>query len=122
MLRSAALADARVIELINDRFVPVWINVRTTPLPRKAFVGEVLVNARVDASNLIIDPFSEGFFLRSAVLTPDGEHLLNRNPSTVSASIAHVLREGDNAYANVDAGDYLVMLRKALERYRENAY
>jgi hypothetical protein len=94
----------------------VWINVRDTPLPRRAWVPDVLVNARVDASNKIVDPFSEGFFVRSVVLTPDGETLLNRAPTTVAGSMAKVIRDGDNLYAAVDAPDYLTMLRHALAR------
>jgi hypothetical protein len=105
-----------VIDLISNDFVPVWINVRVTPLPRRAWVPDVLVNARVDASNKIIDPFSEGFFVRSVVLTPDGETILNRNPTTVGASLAKAITEGDNMYAAVDAPDYLTMLRHALAR------
>jgi hypothetical protein len=105
-----------VIELIGSDFVPVWIDVRTTSLPRRAFVGDVLVNARVDEQNKVVDPFSQGFFLRSVVLTPDGEQILNRAPTTAAASLGRVLTTGDNLYANVDAGDYLTMLRHALVR------
>ena len=105
-----------MISLIDERFVPVWINVRTTPLPRRAWVQDVLVNARVDGDNKVIDPFSQGFFLRSAVIAPDGERLLNRAPTTVASSVATVIRTGDNLYANVDAPDYLTMLKHALEK------
>ena len=36
-LRSAALRDQTVIDAVNDQFVPVWINVRTTPIPSFPF-------------------------------------------------------------------------------------
>lgn len=108
-----------MIDLVNQEFVAVWINVRTTPLPRLPFVQDVLVNAKVDADNKITDLFSEGFFVRSVVLSPDGQRILNRAPTTVAGSIAHVVREGDLAYAQVDAPDYLVMLRRALDRHRQ---
>jgi hypothetical protein len=90
-LRSGALADRRVIELVNAEFVPVWINVRTTALPRLPFVAEVLVGAKT---------------------------ILNPQPSILSASISSALRDGTQCYAAVDAADYLSLLGKALKRYR----
>src|SRR3954462_11210178 len=99
--------------MINADFVPVWINVRTTPLPRLPFVPDVLVNAKVDADNKVIDPFSKGFFLRSVVLSPDLRTILNRAPSTVSASLREAITEGTQVYATIDGPDYLSMLQKA---------
>ena len=107
-----------VVDFVNDEFVPVWINVRTTALPRLPFVPDVLVNAKVDADNMVIDPFSKGFFLRTVVLTPDQQTILNRMPSTLAGSIGSALRDGTQAYAAVDAPDYLSMLVKALHRHR----
>lgn len=107
-----------MIDLINANFVPVWINVRTTPLPRLPFVPDVLVNARVDADNKVVDPFSKGFFLRSVVLSPDLATILNRAPSTIAGSIREVAVDGTQCYAAVDAPDYLSMLQKALHRHR----
>ena len=52
---------------MNENFVPVWINVRTEPLPNLPFWSEVLINAHLDTRNRIIDPFSDGFFLRTVV-------------------------------------------------------
>jgi hypothetical protein len=104
--------------MINADFVPVWINVRTTPLPRLPFVPDVLVGAKVDAGNKVIDPFSKGFFLRSVVLSPDGQTILNRSPSTVAGSIGSALRDGSQFYATIDTPDYLSMLGKALKRHR----
>ena len=101
--------------------MPVWIDVRKTPLPRLSFVPEVLVNAAVDGDNKVKDPFSKGFFLRSVVLTPDLGTILNKHPSTVGATLAEVARDGTQAYAAVDAPDYLSMLQHALERFHEHA-
>ena len=98
--------------------MPVWINVRTTPLPRLPFVPDVLVNAKVDANNMVVDPFSKGFFLRSVVLSPDLQHILNRAASTVAGSIREVALDGTQCYAAVDAPDYLSLLTKALHRHR----
>lgn len=122
MLRSAALKDPRVIELINSELVPVWINVRTHPVPRFPFVDQVLVNGRLDKDNMISDPFSEGFFVRSIIVSPDGKTLLNPQAPTVRASMARLALTGDLGYATVDPGDYLVMIRRALDKYRGRRY
>lgn len=98
--------------------MPVWINVRTTPLPRLPFVPDVLVNAKVDADNKVVDPFSKGFFLRSVVLSPDLTTILNRAPATVAGSVREVALDGTQCYAAVDAPDYLSLLEKALHRHR----
>src|SRR3954453_938929 len=100
--------------MLNAEFVPVWINVRTTPLPRLPFVPDVLVNAKVDVDNKVIDPFSKGFFLRTVVLSPDLQRILNRAPSTVAGSVREVALDGTQGYAAVDPPDYLSMLVKAL--------
>ncbi len=107
-----------MIQQINGELVAVWINVRTTPLPRLAIIPDILVNAKVDGNNMIVDPFSEGFFVRSVVLTPDGRTILNPSPKTVGGSISRAVLDGDNSYAAIDAGDYLTMLRHALRRFR----
>ena len=104
--------------MINGEFVPVWINVRTTPLPRLPFVPDVLVNAKVDADNKVLDPFSKGFFLRTVVLSPDLQTILNRSPSTIGATMREVAFEGTQSYAAVDTPDYLSLLTKALHRHR----
>jgi len=106
-----------VISLLNDQFVPVWINVRTTPLPRLAAMKDVLVNAKVDGDNKISDTFSKGFFIRSVVLTPDGREILNPQPRTVGKSLVHFTMDGDLGYAQVDGPDFLTMLRHSLERF-----
>ena len=81
----------------------------------------VLINAKVDQTNHISDTFSKGFFVRSVVLSPDGAAILNPGPRTLSASINRATMYGDLSYAEVNPGDYLVMLRKALERHRAPA-
>jgi hypothetical protein len=106
-----------VIELVNRETVPVWINVRTTPVPRFPFVSEILINGRLDSRNFIADPFSEGFFVRSLVITPDGQTLLNPQPPTVAGASLQFFRRGDVSYAQMDAGDFLAMLQRALSRY-----
>lgn len=121
MLRSAALKDQRVIDLINAEFVPVWINVRLEAVPRWTFLDQVLVNGRVDRNNVISDPFSEGYFLRSVVVSPDGRTLYNPQPPSTGGSLQAFMLGGAFSYAQVDPGDYLSMLGRALARHRATA-
>ncbi len=104
--------------MVNAEFVPVWINVRETAIPPFPFTGQFLVNGRVDANNKIKDPFSEGFFLRSVVASPDGQTLLNPQASTIHSSLASFAIGGTLGYVQVDPGDYLHMLHAALEKWR----
>jgi hypothetical protein len=119
VLRSAALADERVIAMINGELVPVWINIRKQPVPPFAFTGQFLLNGRLDGERMIKDPFSEGFFVRSLVVTPDGETLLNPQPPTVVGASMQFFSRGDVSYAQMDSGDYLSMLMHALARFHE---
>lgn len=119
MLRDGALSDPQVVALVNDEFVPVWINVRTTPVPDLACMEEVLHNVAVNPDNLVQGSFSQGFFLRSVVLASDGETLLNPQPG--GASLDDLFTEGHFPYGQVKAKHYLPMLRGALERFRASA-
>jgi hypothetical protein len=106
-----------VIALVNRELVPVWINVRTQPVPPFPFTDQVLLNGRLDEQRMIKDLFSEGFFLRSLVITPDGQTLLNPQPPTVVGASLQFFRRGDVSYAQMDTGDFLSMLRRALDRF-----
>src|SRR6185295_10354934 len=116
MLRDGALSDPEVIALINEEFVPVWVNVRTTPVPDLACMNEVLHNVEVNPDGMVQGSFSQGFFLRSVVLASDGETLLNPQPG--GASMGDLFSEGYFKYGQVKAKHYLPMLRGALERSR----
>ena len=116
MLRDGALSDPEVIALVNDEFIPVWINIRTTPIPDLACMNDVLAKVEVDADGLVQGSFSQGFFLRSVVLASDGETLLNPQPG--AASLGDLFTQGHFPYAQVHAHQYLPMLRGALERAR----
>jgi hypothetical protein len=118
-LRSDALRDARVISLINRVYVPVWINVRTTPLPRFPFQKQTLVTATVDADNRVTDTFSRTFYVRSVIVSPDGQTLLNPGPATVAATAKSLVLEGSFGYEELEAGAYLGMLRRSLVRLDE---
>jgi hypothetical protein len=116
-LRAGALSDPRVIALVNERFVPVWVNIRTDPLPATPVLSRVLLRAEVAPDGHIGDLFSRGFFLRSLVLTPDGSRLLNPQAETPEASVATYSQKGHFAYAQVKPDDYLLMLEGALRRF-----
>ncbi len=116
-LRSLALRDQRVIAQINEEFVPVWINIRTTPVPPFPFVQDVLVTAKIDQHNRVVDLFSRNYFIRSVIVSPDGQRLLNPGASTVAKTARKLLFEGDWSYEAMDPGDYLVMLKHALRRF-----
>ena len=116
MLRDGALSDPEVITLVNEEFVPVWINVRTTPVPDLACMNEVLHNVEVNPDGRVQGSFSQGFFLRSVVLASDGETLLNAQPG--GASLGDLFSEGHFKYGQVKAKHYLPMLRDALARAR----
>jgi len=117
MLRDGALSDPEVIALINEEFIPVWINIRTTPVPDIACMEEVLHNVEVDGDGRVQGSFSQGFFLRSVVLASDGETLLNPQPG--GAALGDLFTEGHFKYGQVKAKHYLPMLRQALERARQ---
>jgi hypothetical protein len=102
---------------VNGEFVPVWVNVRTTPVPDIACMEEVLGRVEVNGDGLVQGGFNQGFFLRSVVLARDGETLLN--PQDIAhASLGDLFVDGYFPYAQVKPKDYLPMLRDALERGR----
>ena len=94
-LRSAALRDARVIERVNAEFVPVWINIRTTPVPPFPFVRDVLVTASIDKHNRVTDMWSRNYYVHSVVVSPDGQTLLNPSASTVAKTAHTLVFDGD---------------------------
>lgn len=105
-----------MIALVNERFVPVWINIRREPLPKLSALRRVLIAGNVNPDGYVTDLVSQGFFLRSAVLTPDGQELLNPQLETVAGSFESLRRHGYFSYAQVGVEDYLRMLHDALDR------
>lgn len=100
--------------------MPVWVNVREEalpPLPAPLW-HDVLGVTTLDAQNRVVDAASKGFFLRSLVLTPDGQHLLNKQTGNAHLSLQMRLHEGYFAYAQTLTEDYLPMLQAALSAQR----
>jgi hypothetical protein len=104
--------------LVREAFVPLWIDVRTQAIPPLPESEAWLIEGRIDERGRIVDAFSKGYFLRTIVVSPDGARLLNRQERTVGGSFGRLLTGGAFAYAQVDPGDYLVMLRRALAARR----
>lgn len=103
-----------IIHLVNAEFVAVWINVRTTPIPKLPCLAKVLGEVQVNAEGFVQGDFNQGFFVRSVVLASDGKTLLNTESG--DAPMAKMFAEGHFPYAWVKASDYLVMLHKSLAR------
>lgn len=103
---------------MNAELVPVWIDIRTTPVPDVACMADVLDRVALDEDRRVSGAFSRGFFLRSVVLAADGETLLNPQPG--GASLCKLCSDGYFAYAQVKPADYLKMLHEALGRAVES--
>lgn len=98
LLRDEALSDPRVIALINERLVPVWVNIRSQPVPD--LLDAASMDLAIDARRHINTDFSRHFLVRSAVVTSDGKLL---NPQHCQGGLPIT-----------KADPYLDMLRAAL--------
>ncbi len=114
-LRSGALSDQQVIHFVNDELVPVWLNVRTTPVPELPALQPVLAGVELDANRMVADRH-RGFFVRSAVLSSDTKTLLNPEPT--DAPMRMLFSAGHFPYARVKAKDYLAMLEASTRASR----
>jgi len=114
-LRSGALTDDEVLAYVNAHFEPYWVDVRSEPVPNLPVVGsDVMLGSKLDAKRMVDDPLSQGFFLRTLVLTPDGATVLNRQSATVKDSVETHSRCGYFAYAQTQTQDVLKMLRSSV--------
>jgi hypothetical protein len=102
-----------VIALVNDAFVPVWIDVRTMPIPALPAVDRALggMNIELDADRHVVEKH-RGFLLMSLVTTSDGAILLN--PEATDHPVGMLFEQGHFPYARVKPDQYLAMLRKSL--------
>jgi hypothetical protein len=98
--------------------VALWVDVREKPVPPIPDLHKVLINGRMDARRMIVDPFSEGFFVRTVIVSPDGKTLLNPQESTLGRAGLRILKEQTVPYAQVTTNDFWLMLRGALARHR----
>jgi len=100
-----------VIDLVNERFVPVWINIREEPIPDLRALDAAIEGIELDGRRRVPGGFSKSFFLRSVVLSPDGGRLLNPQDKP---NLGHLFTRGHFPYAQVKPEDYLAMLELAL--------
>jgi hypothetical protein len=113
-----ALSDPRIIQLVNDHFVPVWINVRTTPIPDLPRLDQVLIEGKLDEHRYISNLFSLGFFVRAVVLNPEGDTILNWQKNSVIGRGMRVFTDGSYSYAQLTAHDIEPELKDSLERFQ----
>lgn len=76
-MRERSLSDARVIALVRQHFVPVWVNVTEQPVPDLP----ALASVRQEWERMQHDPVTLWLFRtfqqRTFVLSPDGKTLLH---------------------------------------------
>ena len=102
-----------MIDLVNGRFVPVWINTREEPVPDLRALDLAVEGIELDERRRVAGGFSRKFFLRSVALSPDGGTLLNPQDKP---SLGHLFTQGHFPYAQVKAEDYLAMLEGSLRK------
>ena len=105
-----------MIDLVNERFVPVWINIREESIPDFRAMDAAIEGIDLDGHRRV-SGFHQGFFLRSVVLSPDGGMLLNPQ---AKPNLGHLFTQGYFPYAQVKADDYLAMLERSLEALRDH--
>ena len=66
-----------MIRLINQRFVPVWIDTRTHPYPHAPAFDQPARSLGLGDDRRINDTVPYYFHARTFVVSPDGQRLLN---------------------------------------------
>ena len=115
-LRSGALSDPVVIAFVNERFVPIWINIRKEPVPNLPGIDGALTEAVLDQHRHVADLFGRSFFARSTVFSPDLQALLNPAATDVIGSFGTLVEQGHFAFAEMTPKAYLHMLERSLAR------
>jgi len=100
-----------VVKRINAEFVPIWIDIRTQPVPAVPGIERTLGTTKLDASRRIVDDTSQSFFVRNLVLDADGTLL---NPEHVeNAPFTTLFTRGHFPYAQTSSDDFLEMFDEA---------
>ncbi len=103
-----------MIDLVNARFVPVWINIRKAPVPDMRAIDPAIRGIELDQHRNVTGGFNQGFFVRSLVLSANGRFLLN--PQANDDPLGTHAAKGHFPYGQIKACDYLPMLNQALGR------
>jgi hypothetical protein len=96
------------VKLVNERFVPVWVDIREEPFP----LAPALVrygsewDLCLSPSRTILNPYYRCYLVRTYVLSPDLERLLNEQAGVLGMAMTEI---GD---------EYVAMLRQSLDCYR----
>jgi hypothetical protein len=102
-LRGGALSDPKVIERVNERTVPVWVDVRRSAYPDLPALKTAREDLNIDSDGRLSGFPSYWFHVRSFLITPDGERLLNPE-------------EGSREFPSTKPERFLEMLDVALNR------
>jgi hypothetical protein len=98
-----------VIRFVNERLIPVWVDIREEPFPEAAALQhygsewDLLLSPDRTVCNI----YYRCYMSRSYVLSPDLEQLLNKEAGVLGMSMTEI---GD---------DYLAMIRAAADRYTQ---
>ncbi len=103
-----------MIDLVNARFVPVWVNIRKSRVPDVRAIDPAITGIKLDEDRKVSGGFSQGFFVRTLVLSANGRFLLN--PQANDDPLGTHAAKGHFPYGQVKARDYLPMLNQALGR------
>jgi hypothetical protein len=104
-LRDGALSSARVIGFVNEQLVPVWVDIRKDAWPNVAALRPYEWQLVLGPDRRSLSAGARGFFVRSYVLSPDGQRLLNQEEGAARRIVA-------------DWQLYLEMLERSVARYR----
>lgn len=105
MLRDGALSDRRVISFVNDKLVPVWIDVRADAYPLIPALHDRDGVMFTTPGGQVLNLYYLSFLARSYVLSPDLRTLLNE-------------ADGMLGHADMAGGSYVGMLQRAVARYQ----
>ena len=88
------MSDPRVIALVNERFLPVWINVRENPFPDVPALAGAAEEFHLGSDRRLKESFSFYFHVRTYAVSPDGARLLAMARGTTQAkSMLRLLNE-----------------------------
>lgn len=115
-LRVRALSDPEVIAALNERAIPVWIDIKQHPLPDVQGVNIALGDTVLDEERRIVDEFSLTFFVRNLVLDPEGRRL---DPRPAKGPLGSFLTRGHLPYAQIGTRAFLDMLDRSIAHYEQ---
>jgi hypothetical protein len=97
--------------MVNEKFVPVWIDIREEAFPDAPALSRYGSewDLCLSPDRTILNPYYRCYLVRSYVLSPDLETLLNEEAGVLGMAMTEI---GD---------DYVAMLRASLEAHRKQS-